>query len=409
MPSRVVVTGLNMMTPLGLDLESSWDGLVAGRSGIRKISLFDASAHQTQIAGELPGDLDEYARRHSSRRLARQMARAVKMGYACTKQAVATSGIDFDVYDRARCAVIFGAADTGHSSIYDGRYWIIKTMPHGVAVWISMEYKLEGPSFTVSAACASSAYAIAHGHDLIAANRADVVITGGASSTVNPEHVGGFNEVGALSVANHMPQKASRPFSLDRDGFVIGEGAGVLILESEQSARARGATIYAELRGAAMTSEAHNVMAPRPEGVGMAKTMRAALENAGIAPQRVDYINAHGSSTPLNDKYETMAVKHVFGELAYGVPISSAKSMIGHTAGACGAIEAVITAMSIRTGVLTPTINYTPDPELDLDYVPNHARRKDVDVALSNSFGFGGCNATLVLQKYESSRRVRAT
>lgn len=392
-----------MITPLGLDLEASWDGLVAGRSGIRRISLFDTSANETRIAGEVPGDFDEYARRHCSRRLTKQMARAVKMGYVCTKEAVTKSEINFDRYDPLRCAVVFGAADTGHSRIYDDRYWIVKTMPHSVSVWVSLEYKLEGPNFTVSAACASSAYAIAYGYDLIAADKADLVIAGGASSIVNPEHVGGFNEVYALSTANDVPERASRPFSIDRDGFVIGEGAGVLVLEAEQSARARGAAIYAEVAGHAMTSEAHNVMAPRPEGAGMAKTMRAALEDARIANGRVDYINAHGSSTPLNDKCETTAIKDVFGDLAYGVPVSSAKSMIGHTAGACGAIETVITIMSILRSVLTPTINYTPDPELDLDYVPNVAREREVNVALSNSFGFGGCNATLVLRKYESS------
>jgi 3-oxoacyl-[acyl-carrier-protein] synthase II len=404
MPKRVVVTGLNMMTPLGLDLKSSWDGLVAGRSGIRRISLFDASSHQTQIAGQLPDDFQQYARRHCNRRLDKQMARAVKMGYVCTKEAVAASRVNFDLYDPLRCAVIFGAADTGHSSIYDDQYWIVKTMPHSVSAWISLEYKLEGPNFTVSAACASSAYAIAYAYDLIVADKADLVIAGGASSIVNPEHVRGFNELCALSLANDPPEKASRPFSIDRDGFAIGEGAGVLVLESEQSAHARGATIYAELLGYAMTSEAHNIMAPRPDGVGMAKTIRAALHHAGIRPECVDYINAHGTSTPQNDKCETMAVKAVFGGLAYRIPVSSAKSMIGHTAGACGAIEAVITIMTIRTGILTPTINYIADPELDLDYVPNHARQGNVNVAISNLFGFGGCNATLVLRRYERTQ-----
>lgn len=399
MQRRVVVTALNMVTALGVDLETTWNGLVAGRSGIRRISLFDSSNYETRIAAEVPREFDDYARQHCSRRLANQMGRATKMGYVCTKEAVARSGIDFDDYDRVRCAVVFGGADTGHSRIHDGRYWIMKTMPHGASAWISQEYQLEGPNFTISAACASSAYAIAYGYDLIAANRADVVIAGAASSIVNPEHVGGFNELGALSVANDTPEKASRPFSVDRDGFVIGEGAGVLVLESEESATARGATIYAEVAGYALTSEAYNIMAPRPGGIGMAKTMRMALASAGIAKEQVDYINAHGSSTPLGDKYETIAIKDVFGSLAYGIPVSSAKSMIGHTAGACGAIEAAIAVMSMRAGVLTPTINYTPDPELDLDYVPNNARRRDVNIALSNSFAFGGCNATLVLRR----------
>lgn len=392
---------MNMMTPLGFDLDTSWNGLVAARSGIRRISLFDASNNETKIAGELPGDFDEYSRQHCSRRLANQMARAVKMGYVSTKEAVAKSNINFDLYDKRRCAVIFGAADTGHSSIYDDKYWIMKTMPHGVAAWISIEYDLRGPNFTVSAACASSAYAIAYGYDLIVADKADLVIAGGASSIVNPEHINGFGELGALSVTNDPPERASRPFSIDRDGFVIGEGAAVLVLESEETAKARKATIYAELAGHAMTSEAHNIMAPRQEGSGMAESMQIALASAGIAKEQVDYINAHGSATPLNDKYETMAIKQVFGDRAYAIPVSSAKSMIGHTAAACGAIEAVITIMTTRSSVLTPTINYKKDPELDLDYVPHSARPGDVKVAISNSFGFGGCNATLVLRKYE--------
>ncbi len=395
-----------MVTALGVDLEASWKGLVAGRSGIRPISLFDSSKHETRIAGEVPSEFDDYARQYCSRRLANQMGRAIKMGYVCTREAVDKSGIDFDVYDRTRCAVVFGAADTGHSSIHDPKYWILKTMPHGAAAWISQEYQLEGPNFTLSAACASSAYAIAYGYDLISANKADVVIAGGASSIVNPEHLGGFNELGALSVANETPEKASRPFSLDRDGFVIGEGAGVLVLESEESARARGATIYAEVAGYALTSEAYNIMAPRPGGVGMAKTMRMALASAGIAKEQVGYINAHASSTRLGDKYETAAIKDVFGNCASGVPVSSSKSMIGHTAGACGAIEAAITVLSMLNGVLTPTTNYTPDPELDLDYVPNDARECDVNIALSNSFAFGGCNATLVFRKYTEGRQA---
>jgi len=393
-----------MMTALGLDLLSGWESLVSGKSGVRAISLFDASACQTRIAAELPQDLDDYARRHCNRRLGNQMGRAVKMGYVAAKEAVARSAIDFDALDRHRCAVIFGAADTGHSAIHDDKYWIMKTMPHAVPAWISMEYKLLGPNFTVSAACASSAYAIAYGYDLITAGKADVVIAGGASSIVNPEHVNGFNEVGALSVRNDRPETASRPFSLGRDGFVIGEGAGVLVLESERGAQARGATIHAELAGYAMTSEAHNIMAPVRDGAGMADSMRLALAGAGVNTDHVDYINAHGSSTLLGDKYETMAIREVFGDRAQGIPVSSAKSMIGHTAAACGAIEAAITVLSISSGVLTPTINYVPDPELELDYVPNAARKHDVNVAISNSFGFGGCNATLVFRKYEISK-----
>lgn len=393
-----------MVTALGVDLESSWAGLLAGRSGISRISLFDPSVHLTQIAAQVPPEFGEYSRQHCNRRQAKQLARGSMFGYVCTKEAIARSGIDFATRDPVRSAVIVGAADTGHSSIYDQKYWILKTMPHAVSAWISMEYGLEGPNFTISSACASSAFAIAYGYDLIAADRADVVIATGASSIVNPEHLSGFNELGALSVSNDPPERASRPFSIDRDGFVIGEGAGTLVLESEQSALERGATIYAELAGYAMTSEAHNLMAPRPEGAGMAKTMRLALNSAGIPPEQVDYINAHGTSTPLNDKLETLAIKEVFRNSSCRIPVSSAKSMLGHTAGACGTIEAVVTIVSMRSGMLTPTINYTRDPELDLDYVPDCARPAKVEVALSNSFAFGGCNATLVLRKYHQDQ-----
>jgi 3-oxoacyl-[acyl-carrier-protein] synthase II len=400
MEKRVVVTGLNMITPLGVDLKTSWDGLVAGKNGIRRITLFDASKYETQIAGQLPDDFDDYAKIYCKGRRAKQMARATRICYVCAKEAIATSGINFDLMDKQRCAVILGAVDTGHSVIYDDRYWVLKTMPHAMSAWISLDYKLEGPNYTVSSACTSASCAIAHAFDLIRAAKADVVITGGGSSIVNPEHVKGFNELQALSVANGAPESASKPFSVNRDGFVMGEGAGVLILESEESAWKRGAQIYAEIMGYALTSETYNIMAPAKDGAGMAKTMRLALEDAGVRKEEVDYINAHGTSTPYNDKYETMAIKEVFGELAYSIPVSSSKSMIGHTAAACGAIEGIISLLTMENSILTPTINYDPDPELDLDYVPNHAREKEVNLALSNSFGFGGCNGTLVFRKH---------
>jgi len=396
----VVVTGMDMVTPLGLDRESSWQELIAGRTGIGPIRLFDPSEHRTRIGGQVPEGFNDYAAQYCTPRAARQMGRAIKFGYVCGKRAVADAGVDFATLDRERCAVVFGAADTGHSRIWDDKYWIMKTMPHGPSAWLSMEYNLRGPNYTVSAACASSAYAFAHGFDLIAANRADLVIVGGASSILNPEHLDGFNELHALSVRNEEPERASRPFSIGRDGFVIGEGAGVAVLEAEETARVRGGKILARFLGYAMTSEAYNIMAPLPGGEGMARTMALALADARVAPEEVDYINAHGSSTPLNDKCEVQAIKRVFGEEAPGIAISSSKSMIGHTAGACGAIEAVITILAIDRGLVPPTINYVPDPELDLDFVPNQSREKQVAIALSNSFGFGGCNATLVFGRY---------
>jgi 3-oxoacyl-[acyl-carrier-protein] synthase II len=270
-----------------------------------------------------------------------------------------------------------------------------------MSAWISLDYQLMGPNFVVNTACASSAYAISLGYEMIRNNQADLVIVGGADSIVNFEEIEGFNSLYAISIENDYPEKASKPFSKNRDGFVIGEGAGILILESETSARKRNATIYAEVAGYAITSEGYNIMAPMKDGEGMAFTIEKAIQHAGIYKEEVDYINAHGTSTELNDRYETMAIKRVFGDHAYQIPVSSSKSMIGHTIGAAGAIEAIITILSIRNNMLTPTINLeVPDPDLDLDYVPNHSREKEINVALSNSFGFGGHNATLVFRKY---------
>jgi 3-oxoacyl-[acyl-carrier-protein] synthase II len=297
-----------------------------------------------------------------------------------------------------------GVAGTGHSCIYqekDPRYWILKTMDNALSAWISLEYGLEGPNFTVATACASGAYAAANGFDLIRSNQADIVLVGGASASVAPEEIKGFNDLYALSVRNDEPEKACRPFSVDRDGFVIGEGAGTIVLESEESARARGAKIYAEFAGYGLTSEAYNIMSPVKDGSGMAKTMALALDNAGVNREDVGYVNAHGTSTPANDEAETLAVKKVFGEQAYGVPVSSTKSMVGHTISAAGAIEAIVTIMSVHENVLTPTLNYNPDPNLDLDYVPNESREQDLKVAVSNSFAFGGHNGTLVIKKYD--------
>jgi len=398
--NRVVVTGMNMITPIGIDLQSSWEGLVAGKSGIGRITLFDPAGYETTIAGQIPDEFDTYAKKYCKGRRARQMARATRICYVCAKEAIAACHIDFGIFDKQRCAVILGAVDTGHSRIYDDRYWILKTMPHAMSAWLSIDYKLEGPNYTVSSACTSAACAISHAYDLLVSGRADIVVTGGASSIINPEHLLGFNELFALSKNNTDPETASRPFSKGRDGFVMAEGAGVLILESEESALKRGAQIFAELAGYGITSETYNIMAPTKDGAGMAKTMQLALQNAGLEPEAVGYINAHGTSTPFNDRYETVAIKKVFGKHAYRIPVSSSKSMTGHTAAACGAIESIITILSMINGILTPTINCDPDPDCDLDYVPNHARQKKFDAALSNSFGFGGCNATLVFKNY---------
>jgi 3-oxoacyl-[acyl-carrier-protein] synthase II len=404
MSEKIVVTGMNIISSLGLDLETNWNNLVAGKSGVKKISLFDASKNITRIAAEVPPEFDEYSRKYIKKRAGSQMTRVTKMCVACAKEAVERSGIDFEQMDKTRCSVILGVVNTGNSSTEKEttpQNRIFKSMTNSMSAWISMEYQLMGPNFVVNTACASSAYAIGLGFEMILNNQADVVIVGGADSIVNFEEIEGFNSLYALSVENDPPEKASRPFSKNRDGFVIGEGAGIMILESETSARKRNATIYAEVAGYAFTSEGYNIMAPMKDGEGMAYTMEKAIQHARIYKEEVDYINAHGTSTELNDRYETMAIKSVFGSHAYDIPVSSSKSMIGHTIGAAGVIEGIITIMSIRNSILTPTINLDlPDPDLDLDYVPNHAREMEVNVALSNSFGFGGHNAALVFRKY---------
>jgi len=403
MPNEVVITGMSLITSLGLSLEENWNNLVAGKSGVKYITLFDASSLNTRFAAEVPPEFEELSRAYIKKRAASQMTRVTRMCVTAAKMAVAHARLDFDQADRSRCSVIMGVVNTGNSSAEKDttpQNTVFKTMTNSMPAWISLEYQLTGPNFAVNTACASSAYAIAFGYEMIRSGQSDVVIVGGADSIINIEEIKGFNALYALSVANDPPERASRPFSRDRDGFVVGEGAGVLVLESKSHAMARQAAIHAEIAGYALTSEGYNIMAPMKDGEGMAKTIELAIMNAGIKKNEVGYINAHGTSTELNDRYETMAIKRVFGELAGKIPVSSSKSMLGHTIGAAGAIEAIITALSLKNGILPPTINYNePDPDLDLDYVPNKSRPADIRVALSNSFGFGGHNATLVLRK----------
>jgi 3-oxoacyl-[acyl-carrier-protein] synthase II len=404
MADRVLITGMNVISSLGLDLQSNWENLLLGKSGVKRIALFDPAGLQTQIAAELPDNFEEYAEGKIKKRIARQMTRVSRMCFVCAQEAIIKTIIDSEKTDRSRVAVILGVVNTGNSSVEkdtDAKNRIIKSMNNAMSAWISIEYGFTGPNFTVSTACASSAYAIGLGHDLIKSGQADIVITGGADSIINPEEIEGFNELYALSTENHHPEKASCPFSKNRDGFVIGEGAGIMILESESSALGRNAEIYGELAGYAFTNEGYSIMAPQKEGEGMAKTMEFAIKNSGIDKTEIGYINAHGTSTTLNDKFETMAIKSVFGDQAYRIPVSSNKSMIGHTVGAAGVIEGIFTVLSILYGKIPPTINLDqPDPELDLDYVPNIARNSYVKAALSNSFAFGGHNVTLVFRKH---------
>ena len=404
MAKKVVVTAVNMLTALGLDWEESWENLKEGKSGVKKITLFDASENQTQIAAQLPDEFEGKSSEIIKKRLAKQMTRVTQMAYMCAVEAIEKHNIDFENLDKKRIGVIMGVVNTGDSSTEkgtDSKNLILKRMNNAMSAWIGMKYNLEGPNFTTSSACSSSAFAVALGYDTIKSGRADMMIVGGADSIINKEEIEGFNELYAISLKNDAPEKASCPFSKNRDGFVIGEGAGILVLESEESAKARGAKIYAELVNYAFNNESYNIMAPKPDGEGMAETMELALKYAEVPKEDVNYINAHGTSTMLNDMYETMAIKKVFGERAYQIPVSSTKSMTGHTIGAAGAIEGVITVLAMHDGIIPPTINYDePDPELDLDYVPNKARKQNIKVALSNSFAFGGHNATLVFRKY---------
>lgn len=402
--SKVLVTGINIISSLGLSMDENWNNLLNGVSGIKKISLFDASNLDSQIAGQVPDSFDDYSSQFIKKRSAKQMTRTTRMCLTAAKAAVEGFSIPVCDIDPERCAVILGVVNTGNSSVEkeeSEKNTILKGMNNAVSAWISLEYGFEGPNYTIATACASSAYAIAQGYDLIKSGQADLVIVGGADSTINPEEIAGFNALYALSTENDNPEKASKPFSANRDGFVIGEGAGILILESEASVKKHNAKVLAELAGYALTSEAFNIMSPKTDGEGMAKTMQKALKHSGVSADEISYINAHGTSTTLNDVYESKAIEKVFGEQAKKVAISSSKSMLGHTIGAAGAIEAAITIRSIQEGMVHPTINLDqPDPELQLDYVPNKKRALAINAALSNSFAFGGHNSTLVFKKY---------
>ncbi len=404
MSDKVLVTGINIISSLGLNMSENWENLLEGNSGIKKISLFDASKLDTQIAGQVPETFEEYSKCYIKKRLRKQMTRVSQMCLTATKATIEEHDIPISDYDPERCAVILGVVNSANSSVEKGtdiKNTILKGMNNALSAWISLEYGFEGPNYTIATACASSAYAIAHGYDLIEQNKADLVIVGGADSTINPEEIEGFNSLYALSTRNDDPEKASRPFSADRDGFVIGEGAGILILERESIAKKRNAKIYAELAGYALTSEAFNIMSPKTDGQGMAKTMEKAIKHANICKTDVDYVNAHGTSTMLNDLYETLAIESVFGIEASKAVVSSSKSMLGHTIGAAGAIEAAITANSVHEGIVHPTINLlNPDPQLKLDYIANQKREIPIRCALSNSFAFGGHNSTLVFKKY---------
>jgi 3-oxoacyl-[acyl-carrier-protein] synthase II len=413
MTRRVVITGLGTVNPLSSDVSRYWEALCAGNSGVGPIELFDTSAHSVKFAGEVKGFDPEPVLEH---RAARRLDRFAQFALVAAHHAVADSGLDFAREDPFRCGVIFGSGIGGMWEFEEQHTNFIKAGPRKVSPFvvpkmivnsasgnISIHFGLQGPNTAVATACASSAHALADAFRAVQCDQADVILSGGAEAGITPMGVAGFIQARALSQRNDNPRAASRPFDKDRDGFVLGEGAGVLVLEELEHAKKRGAPIYAEMLGAGNTADAHHITAPHPEGVGAAMAMRVALRDAKINPEDVQYVNAHGTSTELGDKAETMAVKSVFGEYARRLAISSTKSMVGHLLGASGAVELIATVLSIRDGVVHPTINYTtPDPDCDLDYVPNAARSVKVRRAISNSFGFGGHNCTLVVGAFSA-------
>ena len=414
MSRRVVVTGMGAVSPVGNDLQSFWSGLCAGKSGIGPVTLFDTSAYPTKIAGEVKGiDFGRFVEPKEARRT----DRAILLALVAARGAMEQSKLNMSNEDPGRCATIIGAGIGGIATLEQeekklfergpGRvspFLIPMMIPDMPAGRVSMEYGFKGPNFAVVSACASSAHSIGEAFLHIKSGMADVALTGGTEAAIVPISFAGFCSMGALSKRNDTPEKASSPFDKKRDGFVMGEGAAIVILEELEHARRRGAVIYAEMLGYGATGDAFHISAPDPEGTGAAGCMRMALSTAGLKPEQIGYINAHGTSTDLNDKIETAAIKKVFGDAAKSVAISSTKSMTGHMLGASGAIEFIASAMAIKEGIIPPTTSYEdPDPDCDLNYTPNTAVKRNVRYAISNSFGFGGHNACLALGRYEVS------
>jgi len=411
MTDRVVVTGTGLVTPVGLNSESTWNSLVAGRSGIDYISLFDTEGYESRIAGEV----DEFdATAALGRKEAKRLDRFSQFACVAAIEALEHADLNMEKEDADRVGVLIGSGVGGIITISDQHKILLKKGPKRVSPFlvpmmlgdmasgqVSMMIGAKGPNFSTVSACATGADSIGEALEMIRRGRADVVIAGGTEAAVCEIGVAGFNSCMALSTRNEDPQGASRPFDSDRDGFVLGEGAGLLVLESLEHAEQRGANILAEISGYGASSDAHHVTQPHPEGEGAARAMKWAIEDAGITPDKVDYINAHGTSTPLNDKYETIAMKRMYGDHAYKLAISSTKSMTGHLLGAAGGIEAAFTVLTIKNGIVPPTINIdNPDPDCDLNYVPNTAKKQPVNVAMSNSLGFGGHNASLVFERF---------
>ncbi|MEO5376591.1 MAG: beta-ketoacyl-ACP synthase II [Magnetococcus sp. DMHC-6] len=410
MNHRVVITGVGLITPLGLGTEKTWSGLVAGKSGIHTITHFDPEPFASKIAGEC---LDFNPEDWIPAKEIKKMDLFMQFGIAAAQMAWKESGIVVTPDNAERIGVMVGSGIGGLTAIQNqamslkergprriSPFFVPMTLINLISGHLAIMYGLKGPNHAPVTACATGTHAIGDAFRLIQRGEADVMLAGGAEAAICELGVGGFSAAKALSTRNDNPQAASRPWDRGRDGFVIAEGAGVVVLETLESARQRGATIYAEVKGYGMSGDAHHITAPDPQGDGAVRCMRVALKDAGMDPEQIDYINAHGTSTPLGDLVETVAVKRVFGDHAKRVMLSSTKSMTGHLLGAAGGVEAIFTALSLYHGVIPPTINLDdPDPNCDLDYVPNTAREVGITHALSNSFGFGGTNATLVLSR----------
>jgi len=411
---RVVVTGMGVITPVGLTLQEYWENLLRGKSGAGPITAFDVSDYDTKFACEVKG-FDPM--KFMDRKLAQRSDLFTQYALAAAENALTDSGLVLEKVDRERVGVIVGSGIGGMWTYHRQQETVFETKgPHRISPFfipmmiadiapgrISMRYGLKGPNYATTSACATSSHAIGDAFMLIQRGDADIMVSGGAEAAITPMGIGGFNAMRALSTRNDAPEKASRPFDKNRDGFVMGEGSGILVLEELTHALDRGARIYAEIAGVGFTADAHHITEPAPGGEGAVRSMRQAIRDAGLSPDDIDYINTHGTSTPVGDKNETAAIKTVFGERAYKLAVNSTKSMIGHLLGAAGAVESVATVLSLVNGMVHPTINLeTPDPECDLDYVAHHARPQKIRAAISNTFGFGGHNASLLFRHHTS-------
>jgi len=412
MNRRVVVSGMGVVSPIGVGLKEFEKGLFAGKNGVRRITHFDPSSYRSQMAGEV-NNLD-FGNYFSTKEI-RRMDRFTQLGMIAVDEAIREAGLDNQDTKKKqeKVGVLIGSGVGGLSTIEREQTTLLEKGPQRVSPFlvpmlitnilsaqVAIKYNFSGPNFSISTACATGNHSIGEAFKIIQRGEADVMIAGGAEGAITPLGLAGFCSMRALSTRNDEPKKASRPFDKERDGFVIGEGAGVVVLEELERAKKRGAKIWAEIIGFGMSEDAYHITQPVPDGKGIKLAMEEALKDAELNPDQVDYINAHGTSTPLNDKVETKAIKELFGSYAYKIPVSSTKSMTGHLLGATGGVEIIACVLSIQRGIVPPTINYeVPDPECDLDYVPNHAREVNIGVALSNSMGFGGHNAVLVVKK----------